>query len=444
MAHFSNSFIRLVAFGILLASAFISVRCSSSDSTVPIYGCTDPEAANYSLVADADDESCIYSGCTSPLADNYDDRAELDDGSCIYSGCIDPAANNFNPQADVDDGSCIYSGCTDPDALNFAARAEIDDGSCVYSGCTNSEAENYDERASVDDGSCVFRGCTDVDANNYNPIATIDDGSCQYSIHPPGFTYLAENEEGYPEFVHDQTSMVFVQLPGGTFTMGATVPYDTLGVPGQEMPGVDEFPAHEVTLSPFMIAKYECTQREWETVMGSNPSRFVGINRPVHQVSWNDIQVFESLSGLSLPTEAQWEYAVRAGTRTRFFFGDDPGPVNAGWPIAQLYTVFSPNAPPAGPAEVGTLRPNQFGLFDMYGNVYEWCEDYENEDFFSSPEATELDPVNDEFHTRRIIRGASYRNTNPDGAFRSARRPEAPQTNRNVDYGFRAVFNFPK
>jgi len=273
-------------------------------------------------------------------------------------------------------------------------------------------------------------------------------GDCG-DLQVEGFTRLEQNEQGYWEYIHDQTGMVFIRLPGGTFTMGATVPFDTLDVPNQQHPTVEEFPAHEVTLSPFMIAKYECTQSEWETVMESNPSRFVGNDRPVHQVSWEDVQGFESLSGLSLPTEAQWEYAVRAGTRTRFFFGDDPGPANAGWPIAQLYTVFSPEGLGArddeGPAEVGTLRPNQFGLFDMYGNVYEWCEDYYVPDFYSQPEATRLNPVADGPEGNwRVIRGASYRNSNPDGAFRSARRPAIWKTNRNVDYGFRAVFNFPE
>ena len=174
-----------------------------------------------------------------------------------------------------------------------------------------------------------------------------------------------------------------VKVEGGTFMMGDDNGED------------DEKPAHQVTLSDYYICKYEVTQAEWEAVMGRNPSYFIGDNRPVEHVSWDDCQDFvrklNSLTGLnfSLPTEAQWEYAARGGKNSRgyqYSGSNDIGSV--AW-----YTDNS-----GGKTHpVGIKQANELGLYDMSGNVWEWCSD-------------RYDPTGPESDTRRMYRGGGYFN----------------------------------
>ena len=159
-------------------------------------------------------------------------------------------------------------------------------------------------------------------------------------------------------------TMEFVLILPGSFTMGSDK--------GQQS---DEKPAHKVTLTkPFYLGKFEVTQEQWEKVMGSNPSNFKGPKLPVEQVSWNDCQSFlaklqEKSNGqkFALPTEAQWEYACRAGSTGDYCFGD--GDANLG-----EYAWYSSNAGNQT-HPVGGKKPNAWGLYDMHGNVCEWCND---------------------------------------------------------------------
>ena len=161
-----------------------------------------------------------------------------------------------------------------------------------------------------------------------------------------------------------------VYVAGGTFTMGAT------SEQGSEAYS-DEQPAHQVTLSSFSIGKYEVTQEEWEAVMGSNPSAHKGKKRPVEYVNWNDCQEFikklNQLTGkmFRLPTEAEWEFAARGGTRSGHYKYSGSNTIDeVAWtsPPMVYHDQYTNNTT----HEVGTKRPNELGLYDMSSNVWEW------------------------------------------------------------------------
>lgn len=196
-----------------------------------------------------------------------------------------------------------------------------------------------------------------------------------------------------------------------------------------------EGPRHEVELTEgFWLADTPCTQELWQEVMGQNPSRFKSLRRPVEQVSFNDCQKFlETLNArqpdleLRLPTEAQWEYACRAGTETATWEGDAEilgvrnaplldeiawyaGNSGVGFDLAEgeVSLAWSERQHPherAGSREVKLKRPNPWGLYDMLGNVWEWCSDYW--DHYSGRSRT--DPTGPEKGAERVIRGGSWR-----------------------------------
>ena len=246
---------------------------------------------------------------------------------------------------------------------------------------------------------------------------------------------------------NEEMGLVFVLLPGGTFQMGSQT--DAGSVHFDPMADGDEGPRHPVTLSPFFMSKYEMTQGQWMRFTGENPSYYherryqAAWNKddtpysslhPVEQVSWNDCQrVLESL-GMLLPSEAQWEYAARGGTTTPWWTGDHPESLIGAVNLADARTKsimphvecevwddgYHVHAP------VGSLRSNDFGLYDMSGNVWEWCRDRFEADYYSR--SPEMDPVNragDE--SSYVIRGGcctdpayllrvTYRNNNAAGA----------------------------
>jgi len=198
----------------------------------------------------------------------------------------------------------------------------------------------------------------------------------------------------------DRFGIAFILIPSGTFQMGS------------ERGSDDEKPVHTVRLSrPFYLGIYPVTQRQWEAVMGSNPSRFQGPEHPVEQVSWDKVQEFirslnthEGRALYRLPTEAEWEYAARAGATGDYSFGDD---------VTQLsrYAWYEDNA--RGTTHpVGQLRPNSWGLYDMHGNVWEWVQDWYNNQEYARRTArgtAVVDPAGPAAGSDRVARGGGWR-----------------------------------
>ena len=238
------------------------------------------------------------------------------------------------------------------------------------------------------------------------------------------FTYETFNVNG--------VSFDMAEVEGGTFTMGAT-----------EEQGSDvsdnEKPAHQVMLSPYYIGKTEVTQELWEAVMGSNPSFFSGNkNRPVENVSWDDCQVFinklNRLTGkrFRLPTEAEWEYAARGGKKSKGYKYSGSNTIDA---VAWYDTNSAGTTHP-----VASKAPNELGLYDMSGNVWEWCSDWYGKSYYE--ESPEPNPTGPKVGTLRVKRGGdwyfsankcrvSFRNSNS----------QHYQTSEN---GLRLVLDMPK
>jgi len=203
-----------------------------------------------------------------------------------------------------------------------------------------------------------------------------------------------------------QSYIEFVLIPAGTFIMGSKKEYDAT--------------PHQVSLSkPFYLGKYQVTQAQWMAVMGNNPSRFKGYTRPVEKVSWNDCQEFisslnsnEETDKYRLPTEAEWEYACRAGTTTRFCFGDDK----------KMLSQYGCYWTWGGTHLVGQKKPNAWGLYDMHGNVAELCQDWYGD--YSKSAVT--DPVGCSPGSYRVSRGGSWCGAAKacTSAFRFRTRPE--------------------
>ena len=237
----------------------------------------------------------------------------------------------------------------------------------------------------------------------------------------------ADDPDDIDIFTSPSTGMQFVLIPAGEFEMGS---------PSEEKDRSDsESPAHKVTIqNSFYLGKSAVTQKQWEKVMGNNPSHFKGEGRPVEMVSWEDAQEFitklnekEGTDKYRLPSEAEWEYACRAGTLTRYFFGDEVSKLNE-------HAWYSGNS--GGKTHIiGCKKPNHWGLYDMNGNVWEWVQDEWHEDYNGAPsdgtaweEGSTLD---------RVSRGGSWYCST--GFCRSAARFRREPENRFGNLGFRLL-----
>jgi formylglycine-generating enzyme required for sulfatase activity len=210
-------------------------------------------------------------------------------------------------------------------------------------------------------------------------------------------------------------TMEFILIRPGSFTMGSNKV------------------THKVTLTkPFYLGKYEVTQEQWEKVMGNNPSQFKGAKNPVERVSWNDCQSFvaklqEKVSGQTfrLPTEAEWEYSCRAGATGDYCYGDDRGSLaEYAWYDGNANNTTHP---------VGEKKPNAWGLYDMHGNVWEWCADW-----YGEYSATAVDdPQGTSSGAGRACRGGDW--FHYAGLCRTTDRYNSDPTSSNNIIGFRVA-----
>jgi formylglycine-generating enzyme required for sulfatase activity len=239
-------------------------------------------------------------------------------------------------------------------------------------------------------------------------------------------------------------SMEFVLIPAGEFMMGSR---DSVAEVKRKAKWESdwykhEHPQHRVRITrPFYLAKYEVTQVQYERIIGENPSGSKGPNLPVEQVSWvNAVAFCRKLSERSgrtvrLPTEAEWEYACRAGTTTPFHFGETITSDQVNYNAKYAYAGYREKT-----TNVGSFPANAWGLHDMHGNVYEWCEDWYDESYYAvSPEEDPIGSTEDSRHALgyRVLRGGSW--SDSADYCRSAHRGCYGPAGSSRDYGFRVA-----
>ena len=217
----------------------------------------------------------------------------------------------------------------------------------------------------------------------------------------------------------NDVKLEMVLIPAGKFKMGS---------PASEKDRNEKETQHEVTLTkPFYMGKYEVTQEQWFEIMGENPSREKGRKLPVTNVSWEDCQEFikklnaKTDGGYRLPTESEWEYACRAGTTTAYSFGDKITPKDANYVGSEI----------GKPVAIGSYKPNSFGLYDIHGNVWEWCEDW----YGDYPAGAVTDPKGPAKGEYRVLRGGSF--FGDVSIARSSDRSGTSPSFRSITNGFR-------
>jgi len=243
-----------------------------------------------------------------------------------------------------------------------------------------------------------------AEAGYAEAISFCDEMGLQFTPKAPQPT-TTTTTSGQLKFEVGGVSFTMVAVEGGTFTMGATTEQGSDARDGEK-------PAHQVTLSSYCIGQTEVTQALWLAVMGSNPSRFTGnLQRPVETVSWNDCQTFISKlnqmigKNFRLPTEAEWEYAARGGNRTRGYkYAGSNNIDDVAWNYANSMAL---DPYYYGTYTVATKAPNELGLYDMSGNVREWCQDW----YGSYSSSAQTNPTGPASGSYRVYRGGSWGNS---------------------------------
>jgi formylglycine-generating enzyme required for sulfatase activity len=221
----------------------------------------------------------------------------------------------------------------------------------------------------------------------------------------------------------NKVKLEMIAIPGGSFWMGSP----------DEVGHGDERPRHQVTIAPFWMSKYPITQAQYQAIAGKNPSNFTekGEQKPVEKVSWWEAIAFCEKLGekgdrvFRLPSEAEWEYACRAGTETPFYFGEEISVEQVNHDSHYMQTT-----------DVGNFPANSFGLYDMHGNVWEWCADHWHENYKGAPTDGSAWLTKDK-NTSRLLRGGSW-DVDPDYC-RSAFRFNLSPDGQFNGFGFRVA-----
>jgi formylglycine-generating enzyme required for sulfatase activity len=274
----------------------------------------------------------------------------------------------------------------------------------------------------------LIRGLRDLAEPAASPAQGIDAATMPRSPSLVASEPVAKVNTELPHEIATSIGMQLVLIPAGEFLMGT---------PDSDKYAYDwEKPQHRVRITkPFYLGKYPVTQEQWEAVMGNNPSHFKGPKNPVEQVSWDDCQKFleklnkregNPVGTFQLPSEEQWEYACRAGNTTRYCCGDDESGLGE-------YAWYEANSGYAT-HPVGGKKPNAWGLYDMHGNVWEWCRDWWNDGYYK--ESPTDDPSGPTEGSHRVRRGGSW--SHPARFCRSALRNYFELGHRYYFLGLRA------
>ena len=300
------------------------------------------------------------------------------------------------------------------DKLSFIPFAET----LFNAVTTNVEASQLDVSSNASWATVTLQGAEKIKCSVVNN-GTINTRTATVKI------IVKDHPETEKSFTIEQKGLLdyMVLVEGGTFMMGAT------SEQGSDAFGWEK-PAHSVTLDSYYIGRYEMTQKLWEAVMGNNPSKFKGENQPVENVSWTDCQTFinkiNQITGKTfrIPTEAEWEFAARGGKKSKGYKYSGSNNVDeVAW--------YDGNRNINQEHEVGLKKPNELGIYDMSGNVEEWCYDWYA--YYSS--SAQTNPLGPMTGTKRVLRGGSWLGAATD--CRVSYRTEATPSSPYHLYGFR-------
>jgi formylglycine-generating enzyme required for sulfatase activity len=246
-----------------------------------------------------------------------------------------------------------------------------------------------------------------------------------------GWRDTAWNEQGTLEAVHEKTGLAFVLIPAGSFLMGS---------PEDEADRLDREKRHRVTVPAFLPCKTECSQKAWDAVGGEDDRKWKGPDLPIESVSWSKAEAWCRKAGLRLPSESEWEYSCRAGSETPFSTGSTLSTDKANYDGNYPHGEGRKGEFRQRTVAAGSLPANPWGLHEMHGNLWEWCDDWYEESYDRTP--TDGSAHADSGSGRRVHHGGSWRST--AGHCRSASRSWNSPGIRDFDLGFRPAADLPR